>query len=367
MPEYRGTPMARYNCAQQVLEAARKNATKSTWDYINGAAGSETTMRRNRYALDSYAYRPRVLRDVSAIDASVTSLGKNLRIPVILAPMGSMQLMHKDGATASAKAAGEFGTMHMLSSVARHTPDEVAAAGKGPKIYQLYIRGDMKWIAGKLEAARKAGFIALTMTVDSAHYGIRDRQILNEFERPSTGIKDENRDFQAAVTWEQMAAIKKLWGGPMILKGIATAADAKLAVEHGIEVVYVSNHGGRELDHGLGTMDMLPEIVAAVGGKAEVWIDGGFMRGVDIVKALCLGARAVGIARLQAWAVCAGGAPAVLNILEHLEEEVRNTMGLLGVSRIADLNPEYLTRVQPLGPWHEHSTFRHIGDDPLRL
>lgn len=358
--------MTRYNCAQQILEAAHRNATKSTWAYINGAAGSETTMRRNRYALDSYAYRPRVLRDVSKVDASVTSLGHKLRMPVVLAPMGSMQLMHKDGAAAAAKAAGEFGTMHILSSVARHSVDEVAAANPGPKIYQLYIRGDMNWIKSKLDAAKKAGFMALVMTVDSAHYGIRDRQILHEFERPSAGIKGENRDFQAAVTWEQMAEMKRYWGGPMILKGIATGADAKLAVEHGIEVVYVSNHGGRELDYGLGTLDILPEVVEAVGGKAEVWIDGGFIRGVDIVKALCLGARAVGIARLQAWAVTAGGAPAVLNMLEHVEEEVRNTMGLLGVNNVSELGPQYLTRVTPLGPWHEHSTFRHIGETELR-
>jgi glycolate oxidase len=358
--------MTRYNCAQQILEAARHNANQATWDYINGAAGSETTMRRNRYAIDSYAYRPRVLRNVSKIDASVTAIGHKIRIPVVLAPMGSMQLMHKDGATASAKAAGEFGTLQILSSVARHTLEEVAAAGKGPKIYQLYIRGDMDWTAKKLEVAKRAGYVALVMTVDSAHYGIRDRQILNEFERPSASMVGEDRNFQALMTWDRMAEVKRMWGGPMILKGIATAADARLAVERGIDVVYVSNHGGRELDYGLGTMDVLPEIVAAVGDKAEVWIDGGFIRGVDIVKALCLGARAVGIARLQAWAVTAGGAPAVLNMLEHLEEEVTNTMGLLGVTKVADLGPEYLTRVTPLDPVHEHSTFRHIGEQELR-
>src|SRR5262249_21377404 len=156
-----------------------------------------------------------------------------------------------------------------------------------------------------------AGFEALVMTVDAANYGIRDRQIINSFARPSADMVDENREFQAAMTWEGMAAVKKAWRGPMILKGIATAADARLAIEHGLEVVYVSNHGGRELDHGRGTMDMLPEIVEAVAGRAEVWIDGGFVRGTDIVKALCLGARCVGIARLQAWAISAGGAPAM--------------------------------------------------------
>jgi glycolate oxidase len=358
--------MNTFACSQEVAEAAYRNMPKSSWDYVNGAAGSETTMRRNRFALDSYAFLPRVLRDVSKIDCTARVLGHELRLPVFLAPMGSMQLMHSEGALAAGRAAGRFGTMQMLSSVARHGIEEVAGGNQGPKTYQLYIRGDMEWIGRHLERARAAGYVALVMTVDSAHYGIRDRNLMNRFERPSASNKGEDREFQAAVTWDDMIRIKQAWGGPMILKGIATAADARLAIEHGIEVVYVSNHGGRELDHGRGTMDMLPEIVEAVGGRAEVWIDGGFVRGTDVVKALCLGAQAVGIGRLQAWALAAGGEAALLGILEHLEVEVRNAMGLLGVTRIADLGKEYLTRVQPLGPWHELSSFRHLGSEPFK-
>ncbi len=358
-------PSTRFACSQQILEAARKAVSKTTWDYINGAAGSETTMRRNRYALDSYAFLPRVLRDVSKVDASTTLLGFKARLPLVMAPMGSMHLMHKDGVVGSSAAAGAFGVPHIMSSVARHDLGEVAAANNGYKIFQLYIRGDLNWIKSRLDAAKAAGFNALVMTVDAANYGIRDRQILNQFGRPSADMQGEDREFQQAMTWEGMAAVKKHWGGPMILKGIATAADAKLAIEHGIEVVYVSNHGGRELDHGRGTMDMLPEIVAAVDKKAEVWIDGGFVRGTDIVKALCLGASAVGIARLQAWAVCAGGAPVVHGLLINLEEEIVNAIGLLGVTSLAGLTPEYLTRVTPMAPTHEHSAFRHIGSDPI--
>jgi glycolate oxidase len=212
-----------------------------------------------------------------------------------------------------------------------------------------------------LDEAKKAGFKALVMTVDAANYGIRDRQILNEFARPSAD-SDDARNFQQSMTWEGMAQVKKYWGGPMILKGIATAADARLAVEHGIDVVYVSNHGGRELDHGRGTMDMLPEIVQAVAGRAEVWIDGCFVRGTDVVKALCLGARAVGIARLQAWAIAAGGYPAMHQVLLNLEEEIVNCMGLIGATSLDKLGPEYLTRVTPMGPTHEHSSFRHLGE-----
>ncbi len=358
-------PASQFACSQQILENARKHVSKTTWDYINGAAGSETTLRRNRYAIDSLAFLPRVLRNVANVDMTTTLLGHKCRLPLVLAPMGSMHLMHKDGAAGTSMAAGEFGVPHLLSSVARHSCAEVAAVNKGFKIFQLYIRGDLDWIKKKLEEAKKAGFGALVMTVDAANYGIRDRQILNEFARPSGDIVGEDREFQAAMTWEGMAAVKKAWGGPMILKGIATAADARLAIEHGIEVVYVSNHGGRELDHGRGTMDMLPEIVQAVAGRAEVWIDGGFVRGTDIVKALCLGAKAVGIARLQAWSIAAGGAPAMMQTLLNLEEEIRNCMGLIGATSLDKLGTEYLTRVTPLGPTHEHSAFRHIGPDPI--
>ena len=354
-------PASQFACSQQILETARKNVSKTTWDYINGAAGSETTLRRNRYALDSLAFLPRVLRDVSKVDLTTKLLGNKCRLPLVLAPMGSMHLMHKDGAVATGRAAGEFGVPHILSSVARHSPAEVAAANKGFKIWQLYIRGGMDWIKPRLDEAKKAGFTALVMTVDAANYGIRDRQLLNEFARPSADIKGEDREFQAAMTWEKMAEVKKYWGGPMILKGIATAADARLAVDHGIDVVYVSNHGGRELDHGRGTLDMLPEIVQAVTGRAEVWIDGGFVRGTDVVKALCLGAKAVGIARLQAWAIAAGGAPAMAQVLLNLEEEISNCVGLIGATSLDKLGPEYLTRVTPIGPTHEHSQFRHLG------
>lgn len=233
------TPSTAFACSQQILEAARKAVSKVTWDYINGAAGSETTMRRNRYALDSYAFLPRVLRDVSKVDTSTTLLGYKARLPLVLAPMGSMHLMHKDGAKGAAAAAGAFGVPHILSSVARHSVEEVAEANKGYRIFQLYIRGDLDWIKTRLDAAKKAGYTALVMTVDAANYGIRDRQLLNQFNRPSADMAGEDREFQAAMTWEGMAAVKKHWGGPMILKGIATAADAKIAIEHGIDVVYV--------------------------------------------------------------------------------------------------------------------------------
>src|SRR5262249_7189061 len=154
--------------------------------------------------------------------------GKELRLPVLLAPMGSMHLISPEGAVAAGRAAGRFGTMQILSSVARQELEEVAEANPGPKVYQLYIRGDMDWVAQRLDRARKAGYVALALTVDSAYYGIRDRHLLNRFGRPSAAAENGNRELQAAVTWEQMDQIHKRWGGPIILKGIATAADALL-------------------------------------------------------------------------------------------------------------------------------------------
>ena len=157
-----------------------------------------------------------------------------------MAPMGSMHLMHKDGACGAGKAAGEFSVPHILSSVARHSVSEVASVNKGFKIYQLYIRGDLNWIKKKLDEAKKSGFQALVMTVDAANYGIRDRQILNEFARPSSDMVGEDREFQAAMTWQGMADVKEAWGGPMILKGIATAADAMRALADTIDTLLMA-------------------------------------------------------------------------------------------------------------------------------
>lgn len=355
---------AEFACIHEVVAAARRQMSGSTWDYVAGAALTETTMRRNRYAIDSLAFLPRVLRDVSEIDTSVEILGHKLRIPVLLQPMGSMDLMTKGGAVTAAKAAASFGTMQVVSSVNGHPLEEHMQASASPKIFQLYIRGDLDWVKAHLDRARTAGYVGLMITVDGPYYGIRERQLMHRWSLPS--VVDPTRKFQAAVTWHTLAAIRKLWGGPMVVKGIATAADAHIAAEHGIDVVCASNHGGRELDHGRGALDMVPEMLDAVGGRADIWVDGGFVRGTDVVKALCLGAKAVGVGRLQAWGLAAGGEAGLVRTLELLEEEIFNCMGLIGATRVADLGPEYLTRVTPLEPTHETSAFRHLGPAPLR-
>jgi glycolate oxidase len=343
---------------QEVIVQARRNLSQNVWDYLTGGAESETTMCRNRFGLDSLGFRPRVLVDVSHIDASSTFLGHKLRIPVMLAPIGSLQIITPEGAVAVAKAAHEFGTLNFVSSVTQPSLEETAAASPQPKIFQLYVQGDMYWVEALLARAKNAGYQALCLTVDTAYYGRRERQMMDRWLPPSRRMT--GYEHRAALTWETMHLIKEIAGLPFILKGVATAEDAALAVQHGVSAVYVSNHGGRQLDHGRGTVDMLPEIVAAVAGKAEIVLDGGITRGSDVLKALALGAKAVAIGKLQGWGLGAAGKEGLVRVLELLESEIITSMGLLGVTRVDQLKPEHLCKVQPIGPTHEMSAFPHM-------
>jgi glycolate oxidase len=326
---------------------------------LTGGAESETTMCRNRLALDSLALRPRVLVDVSKIDPSTTFLGPRLRIPVMLAPIGSLQLMTPEGAVAVARAAHEFGTVSFVSSVTQPSLEETAEATLHPKIFQLYVQGDMRWVETLLTRVKTAGYHALCLTVDTAYYGRRERQMMDRWLPPSRRLS--GYEHRSAITWETMAAIKKFAGLPFILKGVATAEDAALAVEHGVNAIYVSNHGGRQLDHNRGTLEMLPEIVEAVAGRATVVVDGGIVRGNDVLKALALGAQAVAIGKLQGWGLGAGGQQGLVRILEILESEIITSMALLGITRIDQLKPGYLCKSQPIALSHEMSAFAHMS------
>ncbi len=344
---------------QEIIMAARRNLTQNVWDYLTGGAESETTMRRNRFALDSLAFRPRVLIDVSKIDTSTSFLGHRLRIPVMLAPIGSLQTITPEGGVAVAKAAAEFGTVNFVSSVTQPSLEEIAAGSAQPKIFQLYVHGDMKWVEEILGRVKKAGYKALCLTVDTAYYSRRERQMMNRWQPPSRRAQVDH-DYRAALTWESMDAIKERAGLPFILKGVATAEDAALAVKHGVQAVYVSNHGGRQLDHGRGTIEMLSEIVAAVDGKAEIVLDGGILRGSDVLKAIALGARAVAIGKLQGWGLAAAGQAGLVRVLELLENEISIAMGLLGVRSLAELTPQHVCKAEPVAPPHEMSAFAHI-------
>jgi isopentenyl diphosphate isomerase/L-lactate dehydrogenase-like FMN-dependent dehydrogenase len=349
---------------QEIIMAARRNLTQDIWDYLSGGAESETTMRRNRLGFDSLALRPRVCVDVSKIDTSTTFLGQKLRIPVMMAPIGSLQTITPEGGVAVAKAAAEFGTINFVSSVTQPSLEEIAASTDAPKIFQLYIRGGLDWCEEILQRVKRSGYRALCLTVDTAHYSRRERQMMNRWLPPSKRV-ESRRHFQAMVTWDMMEAIKRMGGMPFILKGVATAEDAKIAVEYGVEVIYISNHGGRQLDHGRGTIDTLPEIVEAVNGKAEILLDGSILRGTDVLKALALGCKAVTIGKLQGWGLAAAGQAGLVRVLELLEEELVIDMSLLGVTRVDQLNATHVCSAPPVTLPHEMSAFPHLAGGRL--
>jgi isopentenyl diphosphate isomerase/L-lactate dehydrogenase-like FMN-dependent dehydrogenase len=356
-----------FTTTHQLIAAARQRATQDVWNYITGAAETETTMRRNRHALDCLALRPRVLRDVSHIDATGSLLGHRLRIPVVLAPIGSLQTITPEGGVAVAQAAAEFGVIPLVSTVTEPSLEEISASTDDPKIFQIYIRGDNTWVDQLIDRAKAAGYMALALTVDSAYYGRRERQLLSGWRPPSMrGYGEELRIWQARLTWEWMEQMQQRGGLPFLVKGIQTAEDAAIAVEHGVDAIYVSNHGGRQMDHGDGTIDILPEVVSAVRGRAEIIIDGGFLRGTDVLKAIALGANAVGLGRLQAWALAAGGQPGLVRALEILEAEIKNAMGLIGVRRLDELDASYVKAARAVTAAHELGAFPLLPEN-LRL
>lgn len=350
----------------EIILAARRNVSQPIWNYVTGAAETESTMRRNRHSLDSLALRPRILRDVSAIDPSTTFLGHKLRIPALIAPVGSLQTITPDGGIAVARAAEEFGIINFISTVTQPSLEEIAESTNHPKFFQIYIRGDQSWVDDLIDRAKSSGYAALALTVDSAYYGRRERQLITGWLPPSKR-REDGREWQAALTWEKMAAMKERGGDlPFMLKGIQTAEDAVLALEHGIDVIYVSNHGGRQMDQGQGTMDILPEVVDAVAGRAPIVVDGGFVRGTDVLKALALGASAVGLGRFHVWALAAGGPAGLVRALEILEAEIKNTMGMIGITSLDQLDKAFVTEAAAVTEANELGAFPLLPKD-LRL
>ncbi len=346
-----------FSTSHDMIVMAKRNLTQDNWDYICGAAESETSLRRNRQALDCLAFRPRILRDVREIDASTTFQGEKLRIPVMLAPMGGIERFSANGANDVDTAAEEFGSINFVSTVTQPSLEEIAENSPHPKVFQIYVRGDDDWIRDLVRRVVKAGYWGVTLTVDSAFYGNRER--LNPAQLALRRVPA--REFQKGLTWDTVKLIQDEIGDiPFMVKGIMTAEDAALAVEHGVQVIYISNHGGRQLDHVLGNIDMIPEIVAAADGKAEIIVDGGFTRGTDVIKAIALGAKAVGIGRLQAWALGAGGAEGLVKTLEFLEREIETTMGLIGVTSLDQIDESYITKAMPVRLPHEMSAFPHL-------
>jgi isopentenyl diphosphate isomerase/L-lactate dehydrogenase-like FMN-dependent dehydrogenase len=346
----------RFQTLHEIIAAARLNMNQNIWDYVIGGTGTETTVRRNRSALDRIGFRPRVLEDVSEVDTSAELFGHKIRLPLALAPVGGLEQLGEGGGVTVARGAGMAGVPFFLSSVTQSGIENVAEAATGPKIFQLYVRGDDAFVDDHVRRAEDAGYDAFCITVDSAIYSRRERDIANRFAKPWRA-RSGGMEFQAALSWKDIARFKQKHGMKLILKGIATAEDARRALELGVEGIYVSNHGGRQLDHGAGSMDVLPEVVEAADGRALVMVDGGVSRGTDLVKAIALGADLVGVGRLYCYGFAAAGAEGIARVVELLEEEVMECLGLLGLKSFAGLDRSYVRPVEAVTEPHVHSAF----------
>jgi glycolate oxidase len=326
-----------------IIEAARAKLSPELWDIASGGAESETTLRRNRAGFDQIAFRPRLLRDVHSRSTASTFLGQELNLPVMFAPVGSLGKYHPDGALAVARVAERAGSATFVSAL---TPgwEEVRAKTRGPMVLQFFTLGNRDWIENLVRRAEHVGAVGLCLTVDTAARGHRERDLRNN---RAASPYDIGERYQETFTWADFDWLRSITKLPLILKGLMCAEDARLAVEHRADVVHVSNHGGRQLDHLPSTIEVLPEIIAAVNGRAVVIIDGGFIRGSDVLKALALGASAVLIGKLMVWALAAGGEAGLEHALELLRREISDLLAHLGVRSLRELNAEYVRPVAP--------------------
>ncbi|APZ50668.1 alpha-hydroxy acid oxidase [Salipiger abyssi] len=332
-------------------QAARDRLPQAHWDYLMGGAESETTLRRNAADFERIALMPGALRDVRQVDLSTTVMGRKLALPIFPTAIGSLDLLHPEGATASARAAVAAGTTACTGILSKPSFEAVAAEAGGPLLFQLYIRGDEAWLADTLKRAEAAGFFGIALTVDSPVYGRRERDIANGFSSrraPDRAALPNTPDatraaYQAAVSWEILPKLREMTRLPIALKGIMSVEDALRGVELGADAIYVSNHGGRQLDHAPSALAQLGRIAAAVNGRAEILFDSGVTRGSDVVKALALGASAVGLGKLQGLALAAGGEAGVRQLLALLAQEIAATMALVGATRLSELTPACLT------------------------
>lgn len=352
---------------QEIVKLARNNLARGDWDYLTGAAETETSMKRNRLAFERRALKARVMNDVSSVNLRRSFLGVDLRIPVLLAPIGSLQVFEAGGGLSAARAAESFGIMQVMSSVCTPDFETLARESVAPKIYQLYAHGDEAWMMDIIERAIAAGYKAFCLTVDTQVYSRRERDILKRYlpmtaRNATGGNRRPPLSMQPKLTWPLVERIKSRFKIPLALKGIACGEDAELAVQHGVDLVYVSNHGGRQLDSGRGTLDTLPEVAAAVRGRAKIILDGGILRGTDVLKALALGADVVGIGRLEGLAMAAGGTAGVVRMLELLENEMNQNLALMGLNSIDQLKPESVLPAEAVGTPHVLSGFPLLGE-----
>jgi isopentenyl diphosphate isomerase/L-lactate dehydrogenase-like FMN-dependent dehydrogenase len=370
--------------------AAKRRLPRAVFDYIDGGAEDERTLRENSQAFERLTFRPRCAVATPVMDIATSVLGIPISMPVLLGPVGSCRMFYPKGEMAAARAAGDAGTIYALSTLSGCRLEDVKASSKGPVWYQLYLCGGRDVGMAALERARNVGMSALVLTIDTAVAGMRERDLRNGAKQmlsrrvfemlpyvwqyasrpgwvlaflrdgglmmfPNVILPNEGpmayADVgtaleQSVVTWADLRWIRDAWKGPIVIKGIHTGEDARRAVDEGASAVVVSNHGGRQLDTVRASVNVLPEVVEAVGTRTEVLMDGGIRRGSDVVKALCLGARAVLIGRAYAYALGAAGGDGVACAIDILRAELVRTMKLLGCASIHDLNRSYLDAPQ---------------------
>jgi len=331
--------------------AAKGKVDPSVWCYFEGGSGDEVTLRANAAAYGRWRFRPRMLVDVSEVSTATTLLGTPVSMPLGIAPYAMQRLIDPDGEVATARAAAAADALFCVSTLTTSTHAEIGAAGDGPRWLQLYVLRDRQRTLDHMHEAREAGYTALVLTVDLPYVGRRERDVRLGFQNPPPNVHLPYASLfetSPALSWRDLEWIRSELPLPLVLKGILTREDAVLAVEHGADAVWVSNHGGRQLDGVAAGLDALPEVVDAVAGRCEVYVDGGVRRGGDVLKALALGARAAFAARAFAFALAVDGEQGVAHALSILRDEIALGLGLLGCT-----SPDQVTRahVEPTLPY----------------
>jgi len=371
---------------EDLRRVAARRVPRVMFDYMDGGGEGEITLRENVRAFEEVSFRPRNAVAVGSCNLRTKVLGQDLSMPVMLAPCGFSSIMHPEGELAAARAAGKAGTAYVLSTMSGHALEDVVKAASGPLWYQLYLVGGRLAGEAAIERARAAGYTALLLTIDTATFGMRERDIRNgaavllgknklaalpflpqllahpewlarfllggrQLDLPNVVVPGRGPLplseahaglAQSVVTWDEFGWIREAWPGPIVVKGVLTADDARRALDEGAAAVVVSNHGGRQLDSVSATLRALPEVVAAVNGRAEVLLDGGVRRGGDVIKAICLGARAVLVGRAYVYGLGAAGEAGATRALEILRADLERDLTLLGCPSVAELNRSYV-------------------------
>ena len=364
---------------------AKRRLPRAAFDYIDGGADAEVTLRENCRVFEDVTFRPRSAVVTPRADLGTTVLGQGLALPVLLGPVGSCRMFYPRGEAVAARAAGAAGTAYVLSTLSGTRLEEVKAATTGPCWYQLYLCGGRQTALSAIARAREAGFSALVVTIDTPVPGMREKDLRNGVKEllgssrfaafpyvwqflarprwlaafladgglmkfPNVVLPDGPMPYadvgvalsESVVCWDDLRWLREVWDGPIVIKGVHTADDARRAVDAGASALVVSNHGGRQLDGVAATLRVLPEVVAAVGGRIEVLMDGGIRRGSDVAKALALGARAVLVGRAYAYGLGAGGGAGVARAIEILRADLERTLKLLGCPSVRDLDASYV-------------------------